>query len=257
MTNSSAVLHKSRMPLYLQIAKLMRQKIERREWRLGEQIPTLDQLEKQYKVSRITLRSALNQLAETGVVTRTRGLGTFVAQDLSEQRWFKLANNLDELVDKVANLKIRLLQIERAEHPLVPAFEFGRVGPAYHRLRRVHYHNEIPYCLIEIYIDKDIFDSDPDAFINSPIVLQLALRPDVQIAGAKQIMRVTVSDQETASHLNIGVGDPIADVCRTFLDENERIIYYAHIQYPTQMIQIETDLLQGIRRPKKKKIHAQ
>lgn len=257
MINSPTVLHKSRMPLYLQIAKLMRQKIEKQEWRLGEQIPTLDQLEKQYKVSRITLRSALNQLAEMGVVTRTRGLGTFVAKDLSEQRWFKLANDLDELVDKVANLKIRLLQIERAEHPLVPAFPFGRVGPAYHRLRRVHYHNEVPYCLIEIYIDKDIFDSDPDAFINSPVVLQLALRPDVQIAGAKQIMRVTVSDQETAMHLNIGVGDPIADVCRTFLDENERIIYYAHIQYPTQMIQIETDLLQGIRRLKKKKTHAQ
>lgn len=257
MINSPTVLHKSRMPLYLQIAKLMRQKIEKQEWRLGEQIPTLDQLEKQYKVSRITLRSALNQLAEMGVVTRTRGLGTFVAKDLSEQRWFKLANDLDELVDKVANLKIRLLQIERAEHPLVPAFPFGRVGPAYHRLRRVHYHNEVPYCLIEIYIDKDIFDSDPDAFINSPVVLQLALRPDVQIAGAKQIMRVTVSDQETAMHLNIGVGDPIADVCRTFLDENERIIYYAHIQYPTQMIQIETDLLQGIRRLKKKKTHVQ
>ncbi|MEO6986914.1 MAG: GntR family transcriptional regulator [Paralcaligenes sp.] len=240
------------MPLYLQVAKLMRQKIESQQWRFGEQIPTLDKLEKEYKVSRITLRGALNQLEQYGVVRRTRGLGTFVAKDLSEERWFKLANNLDELVDKVADLKIRLLHIDQTDCSLTPAFEFGEVGVAYRRLKRVHYHQDVPYCLIEIYLDKAIFDSDPDAFSNAPVVPQLAMRSDVQIVGAKQILRITVTDEDTANHLNIGVGDPIADVCRSILDENQRIIYYAHIQYPTQMIQVETDLMQGLaRRPKK------
>ncbi len=253
MKNELSMLHRSRMPLYLQVAKLMRQKIEGQEWRFGEQIPTLDELEKEYEVSRITLRAALNQLEESGIIRRTRGVGTFVAKDLSEQRWFKLANNFDELVEKVANLKIRLLPIEQAEHPLIPAFPFGEVGPAYHRLRRVHYHNDVPYCLIEIYLDKKVFDSDPEGFSNAPIVPQLAARPDVQVASAKQIMRITVSDEDTASHLNIGVGDPIADVCRTLLDESKHILYYAHIQYPAQMIQIETDLLAGTALPKKKK----
>lgn len=244
------------MPLYLQVAKLMRQKIESQQWGFGEQIPTLDELEKEYDVSRITLRSALDQLEQSGVIRRTRGVGTFVAKDLSEERWFKLANNLDELVDKVVNLKIRLLHIEQAEQRLTPAFPFGQAGPSYHRLRRVHYHNDVPYCVIDIYLDKLVFDSDPDAFINAPIVPQLAKRPDVQIMGAKQIMRITVSDEDTASYLNIGVGDPIADVCRILLNENERIIYHAHIQYPTQMIQVETDLMQGIAPRKKRKARA-
>lgn len=243
------------MPLYLQVAKLMRQKIESQEWRFGEQIPTLDELEKEYQVSRITLRAALNQLEEIGIVRRTRGLGTFVAKDLSEQRWFKLANNFDELVEAVASLKIRLLPIEHTEQSLVPAFPFGEVGPVYHRLRRVHYHKDVPYCLIDIYLDKKIFDSNPEAFSNAPIVPQLAVRPDVNVVHAKQIMRVTVSDEDTALHLNIGAGDPIADVCRALMDEHQRIFYYAHIQYPAQMIQIDTDLLQGSSRSTKKKSH--
>ncbi len=254
MNNEPSVLRKSRMPLYLQVAKLMRQKIESQQWRFEEQIPTLDDLEKEYKVSRITLRSALNQLEQFGVVRRTRGLGTFVAKDLSEERWFKLANNLDELVEKVVDLKIRLLHIDQAECSLTPAFQFGEIGVAYRRLKRVHYHNDVPYCLIEIYLDKTIFDSDPEAFSNAPVVPQLAMRRDVQIAGAKQILRITVTDEDTASHLNIGVGDPIADVCRTILDENKRIIYYAHIQYPTQMIQVETDLMQGMAGHQKKRV---
>ncbi|HVK93381.1 MAG TPA: GntR family transcriptional regulator, partial [Noviherbaspirillum sp.] len=212
-----------------------------------------DELEKEYQVSRITLRASLNQLEELGIIRRTRGLGTFVAKDLSEQRWYKLANTFDELVEAVANLKIRLLPIEHEEQALVPAFAFGEVGPAYHRLRRVHYHNDVPYCLIDIYLDKQIFDSDPAGFSNAPIVPQLAARTDVEVAHARQIMRITVSDEDTASYLDIGVGDPIADVCRTFLDEDKRIIYYAHIQYPAQMIQIDTDLLQGAARSNKKK----
>ena len=244
MTNTAPVFHNSRVPLYLQVAKLMRHRIENGEWRFGAQIPTLDKLEQEYKVSRITLRGALDQLEAVGIVRRTRGLGTFVAKDLSEQRWYKLANSMDELVATVANLKIRLLPIEGdPSEPLAPAFAFGVVGPAYERLRRVHYHNDEPYCLIEIYLDKQVFDTAPEAFSSAPIVPQLAARHDVKIAHAKQVMRITVSDEYTARHLNIGVGDPIADVCRTFVDEAMQIIYYAHIQYPAQMIQIETDLL--------------
>lgn len=245
---AQSVLRRSRVPLYLQVASLMRQKIESQQWTYGAQIPTLDDLEKEYRVSRITLRAALNQLAESGIVRRTRGLGTFVAKDLSSQRWFKLPNTFNELVDTVANLKIRLLHIEPAQHRLVPAFPFGKVGPAYHRLRRVHYHDDVPYCLIDIYLDKAIFDSDPQAFSRATVVPQLAARPDIAIAGARQVMRITVSDEDTAGHLDIGVSDPIADVCRALVDEDDRIVYYAHIQYPAQMIQIETDLMATTRR---------
>lgn len=239
------------MPLYLQVAGLMRKKIESQEWRFGEQIPTLAELEQEYQLSRITLRASLGQLEEQGIISRTRGRGTFVAKDLSQQRWFKLPINFDDLVETVSNLKIQLLAIDQEDQPLVPLFPFGDVAPAYRRLRRVHFHNEVPYCLIEIYLAKDIFALDPEAFSSAPIIPRLAARPDVHIAQAKQIMRFTVSDEDTAAHLDIGVGDPIADVCRALQDQDGRIVYYAHIQYPAQMIQVEMDLMLGSAKSKK------
>jgi len=252
MNNDQSIFQKSRMPLYLQVAKLMRQKIERQEWRFGEQIPTLDELEQEYQVSRITLRGALTQLENEGIVRRARGLGTFVAKDLSEQRWFKLATNFDDLVAATSTLKIQLLPITQDDLPPVPAFPFGEPVAAYKRLRRVHYHNSIPYCLIEIYLDQEIFAREPEAFVNTPIVPRLAALPGLEIAQARQVMHITVCDEDTAAHLDIGVGDPIADVCRTILDRSGRVIYYAHIQYPAQMIQLETDLLQGRSQPNKR-----
>src|SRR5690606_27459500 len=245
MNNEIKPRTESRMPLYLQVAKLMRQKIESQQWRFGEQIPTLDNLVAQFEVSRITLRAALNLLEDNGISRRTRGVGTFVAKDLSEQRWFRLANSFDELVQAVSTLKIRMLPIEPGERAPDPAFGFDGNSAAYQRLRRVHYRENTPYCLIDIYLDKTIFDSDPEGFRTAPVVPQLAKRPDISIHQARQTMRITVSDKETASHLNIGVGDPIADVCRVFKDPSDNILYYAHIQYPAQLIQIDTDLLQN------------
>lgn len=231
------------MPLYLQTAKLMRQKIETQEWGFGAQIPTLVELEKEYGVSRITLRGALDYLEEFGIIRRERGRGTFVSKDLSKERWYKLASTWDELVEKVADLNVKLLQIGASDKPPTPAFVFGKLAPEYRYLKRVHYHEGEPYCLIHLYINKPVFDSDPDGFTSSPAVSVLARRHDIHIAGARQIMRVGVARKETAAYLGIGAGEPIAEVCRTFVDDTDQIIYYAHIFYPTQTIQVETDLL--------------
>lgn len=100
----------------------------------------------------------------------------------------------------------------------------------------------MPYCLINIYLEKNLYAQCPSTFDESPIISVLASLKGLKIAAGKQNMRITISDEETASHLNIGVGDPIADVCRTLLNANGQVIYYAHILYPAQMIEIETDL---------------
>lgn len=250
MTNQASVLHKSRVPLYLQVAHLMRQKIERQDWPVDAQIPTLNELEQEFQVSRITLRESLARLEEEGLIRRTRGRGTFVMKDLSQQRWFKLATSFDELVRSVSELKIRLLAIDEDEHPLVPHFAAGKVVGPYRRLRRVHYRDDRPYCLIEIYLAQDVFALDPKGFSSTPVIPRLAALPQVRITGARQIMRVTMSDEETSAHLDIGVADPIADVCRSLQDAHGRIVYYAHIQYPAQMIQVEVDLFAGQPQPR-------
>lgn len=241
---------KSRVPLYLQVAHLMRQKIERQDWPLDAQIPTLNELEREFHVSRITLRESLARLEGEGLIRRTRGRGTFVMKDLSQQRWFKLATSFDELVRTVSELKIRLIAIDEDDHPLVPHFAAGEVVGPYRRLRRVHYRDDRPYCLIEIYLAQDVFALDPKGFSSAPVIPKLAALPQVCIAAARQIMRVTVSDEDTAAHLDIGVADPIADVCRSLQDAHGRIVYYAHIQYPAQMIQVELDLFASQHQPR-------
>lgn len=233
----------NRTPLYLQIARLMRQNIETGRWSYGFQIPSLGELERLYGVSRITIRSALSYLEESDIVQRIRGRGTFVTKDLSKERWYKLPTTLDALVDTVSGLDVRLLHVGQSTERPEPVFAYGRVAATYQRLQRVHYYQEKPYCLIDIYLEKNVYALDPDGFCSNPVIPILVRHEQVMIKGAKQLLRVTVGDQVTASHLAIHVGDPIVDVARTVIDDKETIIYYAQIRYPSKTIQVSMDLI--------------
>src|SRR4030042_6635283 len=66
--------------LYLQLCEIIKRKIESKEWGVGSQIPTEDDLCKMYDVSRATVRAAVLELVRQGYLYRQQGKGTFVKQ---------------------------------------------------------------------------------------------------------------------------------------------------------------------------------
>src|SRR6476646_7948296 len=67
------------MPLYLQLAGLLRGRIESGEWKPGQKIPSENELNRLYGVSRMTARQVLAQLVNEDLLFRVQGKGTFVA----------------------------------------------------------------------------------------------------------------------------------------------------------------------------------
>ena len=68
----------SATPLYLQLEEILRQEILSGSRREGDKLSTENELVEQYKVSRITVRRAVEELCEEGLVVRHPGKGTFV-----------------------------------------------------------------------------------------------------------------------------------------------------------------------------------
>lgn len=71
-------------PLYLQLASQLEQEIRSGAWRAGEALPSERNLAEVLSVSRITARSALDQLAENGLIRRDRGSGTFIRPSVNQ-----------------------------------------------------------------------------------------------------------------------------------------------------------------------------
>jgi GntR family transcriptional regulator len=83
--------------LFVQIYSIIKQSIEQREWPLGSQILTEDELCAQYGVSKSTVRLAVAELARQGYVRKQQGKGTFVAyraSDLGIMMKTKLTENM-------------------------------------------------------------------------------------------------------------------------------------------------------------------
>jgi GntR family transcriptional regulator len=67
------------IPMFVQISDTLRQQIERGAFQVGDVIPSEREYATQLKVSRMTVRAALDKLVNEGLLVRQHGRGTIVA----------------------------------------------------------------------------------------------------------------------------------------------------------------------------------
>lgn len=75
-----AVSHASPLPLYTQLRELLRERILDGTYRSGQRMPSEHEMVRAFGVSRITVRQALNDLQQEGVIFKIHGKGTFVSR---------------------------------------------------------------------------------------------------------------------------------------------------------------------------------
>lgn len=101
----------------------------------------------------------------------------------------------------------------------------------------------VPYCVITLYLAKAIFDKHEQEFRTCLALPVLFDDPDIDISIARQRLLVSKCDMETAMHLDIPLGEPVAEVRRILCDANETILYVADVIYRGDYIQLDMNLL--------------
>ena len=69
----------SRVPLYFQLKQILLDNLDNGAWKPGDLVPSEQELQETFGLSRTTVRQALAELTFEGRFTRHRGQGTFVA----------------------------------------------------------------------------------------------------------------------------------------------------------------------------------
>lgn len=78
--NPSVLDREGPIPIYKQVADLIREQIERGELKAGDPVPSEAKLEKDYEIARTTARRVARELREQGMAYTIQGEGTFVGQ---------------------------------------------------------------------------------------------------------------------------------------------------------------------------------
>lgn len=238
----SGVFLESPIPRYLQLADLMRQRIARGLWPREHRLPSLDELTAEFGVARVTVRQAIDLLAREGLVSPQQGRGTFVTGMPGRDRFISVVTSLAELARVYQDTQPKIMNIDEAatSPPLAPGE--GDPAPRYAFMRRVHFRDAHPYCVINIYLDERIFRQAPDAFRTRTVIPLLTTMKSVTIAKAHQVLTIATADMEVARLLELPMNAPVAEVRRIFQDPQGTVIYLAEVTYRGDAIQVEMDL---------------
>ena len=246
MTPNRTELHPifggSRTPRYLQLADVFRQRITRGQWQPGDMLPSIDKLMEEFCVARVTVRQAIKGLAEEGLVSPQRGVGTVVNEFASAKRQLRVHTTFAGLVDMYQGDKPVLTNLEATNAFPELSDSEGIAAPSYVHMRRVHARDSIKYCVISLYLDERVFSKAPARFRNEAVLPVLLSLTDVQLGRARQIMHIAKADIDTARLLDIAVGEPMAEVRRILLGLDGTVVYVADVIYRGDHIHLDMDL---------------
>lgn len=123
-------------PLYEQIKSYVLDRIADGTFRPGAKLPSDNQLAAALGTSRLTANRALRELAASGVLTRTNGVGTFVAQPQASSTFVLVHNIADDIRKRGDDLSIRVSKVglEQASPHIASRLGLDVGEPVFHSL---------------------------------------------------------------------------------------------------------------------------
>jgi GntR family transcriptional regulator len=128
----------------------------------------------------------------------------------------------------------------------------GEHAAKYVFLRTVQYKDGEPYGIVNLHLASDIYERDPNAFLQRTALSVLAGWKDIEIRHAHQTVVIGSANPMTADFLRIALGTPTAECRCVAIDSKGIAIYVADITYRSEVIQLHIDLLANTRAPSRR-----
>ena len=240
------------IPLVYQLGEAIRDKIGRGEYSLGQPIPTEEQLQKFYGVSRTTVRLALAKLVNEGYIRRQQGKGTYVnpqglvtkgkPKPLSRDM-FGLKNTTQIIQSAGMKVRTKVLHFAR-EWPSEGVAEklgINEKDPVLY-LERVRYADDRPLVLEKSWIPAAQCPDLKPEDVKGSLYLVLFKRYHHQIAAAHQSLRAILASELDARILDLQIGQPVMLVQGVAYLEDGRAIEVEESHFRAESIEFIIEL---------------
>ena len=206
-----------RLPLYQRLADAIRRTVVSGEHKPGDKLPSENVISRELKLSPGTVRQALAQLVDEGLLERKHGKGTFVRSpnfDDALFRFFRMRGEHGEILKPESVILNR--QLDMFPESIVEHFEehYGIGAINMNRLRKI---NDETVMMEDIWLPRDPFEK----FLDVPVSeIGALLYPaysaicGLVIVNVNESITVGLADEETAETLNVKVSEPIVVIDR-------------------------------------------
>ena len=234
----------TRVPFYHQIFVLLRNRIYSGELSAGELVPGEQDVCREFGVSRITAKRALNELADAGLVVRERGKGTRVVKrppsppvTASIEGWLE---NIS-LMGIATEARVLEFAYVQASEDIAHALEV-EPGEEVQRAVRVRMLDGEPMSYLVTYVPSVIGRQYDREDLNRRPLLNLLERAGVDVASARQTISAAVADAQVATVLSVHAGAPLIEVRRVVKDAANRPVEYIRVLYRPDLYRLEMSM---------------
>lgn len=221
------------LPAYLRILETLRARIAKGDWRVGEQIPTDEELMRHFGVSRFTVRAALDVLVADGIIKRYRRRGTFlIARPRGAGTW--MLTSLEDLVSSgfptpPIVLDAATVSCEGAISNVLGLEDHGRTL----RIRVLREVEGGAYSYSVVHIPEALARKLPHDWqtrLNSEPFVGLVAKANARpVHKAIQVAQAVAAPQEIARILGTAVRAPLLVLERTFLARDGTALEHAQV----------------------------
>ena len=220
----------SPQPLYVQIRDALRRQILEGNYAPHERLPSENSLMKTFGVSRITIRQALRDLHNEGLVFSAQGKGSFVSKPKAVQNVQRLQGFGEAMAAQGYEATARLLSIQECKPTKAVAAALAlRSGDAVIEIKRVRYLNRDAVSIENSYFPVDIGRRMFGQDLSGDIFPLLENHFAIPLGAADIAIDATLSDEETQHHLNLKSGEPILRVERLTYDTSGRPVDFEYL----------------------------
>lgn len=234
MAGETRLDEESLTPLYQQVMEEIKRGIESGVYATGEKIPSEAELSEMYSVSRITVRRAVEELVEQGLLTKRQGKGTYVithklTRKVTQESMVLSFSDTCKVNGLVPGARVLDRQVVSAgaegQHYLGVSPDDKLVY-----IRRVRTADGEPIMLENNYYNYDRFAFLMDANLDDVSLFdviedRLGFKPDDSTPSTIEIVLATT---DVARDLSISVGEPLFLLESCMLGNNGEALYFEH-----------------------------
>jgi len=201
--------HRNGQYAYRRIQDVIRKRIESGKLRPGDVVESERELARIHKVSLMTARHALADLAREGVVERKHGAGTFVAPP--KIHFNKLMSYTEQMASRGLSARSKIVRLSSSENdPEIAARLSLPSASPLTVVQRVRRADDEPFALETCYLSADKFPGIASPSLErGSLFATLERENGVTLAYADEEIDATDADQRTSDLLSIPRGTPL------------------------------------------------
>ena len=232
------------IPLYHQIFLQIRDEILSGQRAYGALVATEQELARNYSVSRITARRALDELAQQHFVARKRRVGTTV---IFRPPAKPIEANIDQALDSLLQLgratKVKVLGVGK-ENVTPSIAEALQIAPRTRVVRavRVRYLDGEPLGYLVSYVLEELAGAVTRAALGEMLILAVIRKAGYRLGKATQIIAAILADPVMSSTLKVEPRTAILRIALTVSDHSGRPILVTLAHYRSDRFQLRLDL---------------